>query len=372
MSALSLRRGVDIDTRRFRNAAIVFTLAYLFLILIRLFRPGAFPGGGEKFLDFGLLASLLRATSLPPQDMLVRRGNRPSITTGGHMLAAVFAMLTDTAPRYAYNTALAGYFAAYVTAAWGLSGAIAAELDRPYWVGGGLGAFFVGLAGNLSTPARLLVWILPDGVGRAFADLVGLEVVGLATGPMNFHYWYASRVIHGNAAGDWQLITEFPFFAFLNGDLHAHMMSPVFLLLGVGLAFAIWKRPETDRRGRVLRLLAIVPIGGLLVVTNTWSAPALFGMTALALVFAPAAPWTMFPAGVREFFERALADRPVATETSRVVLAGMLALVVAVLGAISVFPFLTGAASGRSVGFLPSPRSNLGGLPRVRRLHRDR
>ncbi|MFP4530153.1 MAG: DUF2298 domain-containing protein [Halodesulfurarchaeum sp.] len=361
LSLLSVRRGVTIDGRRFRNAAIVFTLAYLLLILIRLYRPGAVPGGGEKFLDFGLLASLLRASTLPPQDMWFA-GETVQYYYGGHMLAAVFALLTDTGPRFAYNTALAGYFAAYVTAAWGLAGAITAELDRPYWVGGALGAFFVGLAGNLSTPARLLVWLLPDRLGTAFAGLLGLEVQGLATGPMNFHYWYASRVIHGNAAGDWQLITEFPFFAFLNGDLHAHMMSPVFLLLGVGLAFAIWKRPETARRGRVLRLLAIAPVVGLLVVTNTWSAPALFGMTVLALLFAPAAPWTVFPAGIRERFDVRLTGRPVATETGRVVTAGGLALVVAVLGALFAFPFLTGAASGRSIGFLPTPRSNLGGL----------
>ncbi|MFW5900869.1 MAG: DUF2298 domain-containing protein, partial [Halodesulfurarchaeum sp.] len=98
LSGVALWSGVEVDFRRYRTAAIVFTLAYLFLILIRLFRPGAFPGGGEKFLDFGLLASLLRATSLPPQDMWFA-GESVQYYYGGHMLAAVFSMLTDTAPR---------------------------------------------------------------------------------------------------------------------------------------------------------------------------------------------------------------------------------------------------------------------------------
>ncbi|MBS3760014.1 DUF2298 domain-containing protein [Halodesulfurarchaeum sp.] len=361
LSGIALWDGVEIDYRRFRTATVVFTLAYLFLILIRLYRPGAFPGGGEKFLDFGLLASLLRATALPPEDMWFA-GESVQYYYGGHMLAAVFAMLTDTAPRFAYNTALAGYYAVYVTAAWGLASVIAAELNRSYWVGGAIGAFFVGLASNLSTPARLLVWLLPDSLGTQFAELFGLEIVGLATGAFNFNYWYASRVIHGDVAGNWQLITEFPFFAFLNGDLHGHMMSPAFLLLGAGLAFAYWKRPAGDRRGRLLRLIAIAPIGGLLVLTNTWSAPAVFGIALLALVFAPATPRSLLPQAISSRIDTALSSKPIRTEVSRIVVATGFALGLAVLGAIAVLPFLTGAASGRSVGFLPTPRSNLGGL----------
>jgi YYY domain-containing protein len=361
LSVFAYRRGINVDVDRFRDAAIVFLLAYLLLIAIRLFRPGAYPGGGEKFLDFGLLASLLRTTVLPPMDPWFA-GESVQYYYGGHLLAAVFATLTDTPARFAYNTALAGYFAAYVTAAWGLAGALAAELDRPYRVGGAFGAFFVGLAGNLSTPARLLVWLLPGESGRAVADLLGLEMVGLANGPLSFNYWYASRVIHADPSGESQLITEFPFFAFLNGDLHGHMMSPAVLLLGAGLAFAYWKRPTADRRGRLLRLLAIAPVGGLLVITNTWSAPAVFGIAALTLLFAPAAPWTLFPRGLSDRIENKVADRPFGVEGGRIGIALSVTIGLALIGALTVLPFLTGAATGRSIGVLPSPRSNLGGL----------
>ncbi|MFW6383781.1 MAG: DUF2298 domain-containing protein [Halodesulfurarchaeum sp.] len=361
LSLWALRRGVSIDRRRYRDAAVVFTLAYLLLIGIRLFRPGAYPGGGEKFLDFGLLASLLRATSLPPMDPWFA-GETVQYYYGGHMLAAVFAELTATPARFAYNTALAGYFAAYVTAAWGLAGNLAARLDRPYRVGGALGAVFVGLAGNLSTPVRFLAGILPGEAGTALARAFGLEITGLAEGPMAFHYWDASRVIHADPAGESQLITEFPFFAFLNGDLHGHMMSPTFLLLGAAFAFAYWVRPAADRRGRWLRLLAVAPIGGLLVITNTWSAPAVFGLTALALYFGPAPPWTLFPEVLRRRMETWTDGRPIAADGTRLGLAILLTAGIAVLGALTVFPFLTGAASGRSIGVLPTPRSNLGGL----------
>ena len=362
LAAVALRSGVQIDRRRYRDAAIVFTLAYLLLILIRLHRPGAVPGGGEKFLDFGLLASLLRSTALPPQDVWFA-GEPVRYYYGGHMLAAVFALLTDTAPRFAYNTALAGYYAAYVTAAWGLAGALTARAGHSYRLGGALGAFFVGLASNLSTPIRFLAWLLPEPAGRQLIDLVGLEFVGLATGPADFNYWYASRVIDATTdPSGWKLITEFPFFAFLNGDLHGHMMSPVFLLLGAALTAAVWHRPATDRRGRILRLSLLAPVGGLLVITNTWSAPAVFGVAWLALLFAPAVPWTLLPRALRERIDGWAETGPLRTDAGRVAVAALIAVLLAVLGALSVAPFLTGAASGRSIGLLPTPRSDLGGL----------
>ena len=361
LSGVAYRRGASIKFDRYRDTAIVFTLAYLLLIGIRLFRPGAYPGGGEKFLDFGLLASLLRGTVLPPIDVWFA-GEPVQYYYGGHMLAAVFSLLTDTPARFAYNTALAGYYAAYVTAAWGLAGALASELGRSYRLGGGFAAIFVGLASNLSTPVRFLVWVLPGRLGTGLADLFGIEVNGLATGVLNFHYWYASRVIHADPSGESQLITEFPFFAFLNGDLHAHMMSPAFLLLGAGLAFAYWQRPVGDRRGRWARLALIAPIGGLLIITNTWSAPAVFGITALTVIFAPAAPWTLLPSRLHSWFDNKLHNRPVYSETARIGFGVLLAAVLSGISAVLVLPFLTGAATGRSIGFLPAPRSNLGGL----------
>lgn len=364
ISAVARWRGVTIDRRRYRDAVLVFTAAYLFLLLIRVFKPGAWPGGGEKFLDFGLLASLLRSTGLPPEDMWFA-GEPVRYYYGGHMLAAVFALLTDTAAKYAYNTAIAGYYAAYVTAAWGLAGAIAAGMDRSYRVAGGLAAFFVAIASNLSPPFRLLIWLLPGSAGTRFAELLSLEVRGLATGPGNFNYWFASRVIDWKVLGgdQWHLINEFPFFAFLNGDLHAHMMSPVLLLLGAGLGYSYWRTPpeETWRR-RILALGTMPPIAGILVVVNTWSFPAAVGVAWLAILFAPASPWTLLPRQLADRIDRFAARRPASRESSRLVVATGIAVVIAALGALVALPFILGPASGRGIGFLPEPRSDLPGL----------
>jgi YYY domain-containing protein len=291
------------------------------------------------------------------------------------MLAAVFTLLTDTPAKYAYNTAIAGYYAAYVAAAWGLAGAIAEGIGRRYRVAGGFAAFFVAVASNLSPPFRLLISLLPDPAGPRLAQLVSLEIRGLATGTDNFNYWFASRVIDWKVIGgdQWHLINEFPFFAFLNGDLHGHMMSPVFLLLGAGLAYSYWRTPASAvLRRRLLVFLTIPPVAGLLLVVNTWSFPAMIGIAWLALVFAPAPPWELLPrpltAPLVRGAERAWKWRSggrlsiARQETGRIGVALIIAAVLAALGALFALPFLTGPASGRGIGFLPEPRSDLPGL----------
>ncbi|AKH97304.1 DUF2298 domain-containing protein [Halanaeroarchaeum sulfurireducens] len=360
-SGLAMRHGVEVHWRRYRDAALVFTLAFLLLVGIRAYDPAVHPVGGEKFLDFGLLASLLRAGSLPPEDMWF--ANEPvQYYYGGHMLAAMFAQLTDTAAKYAYNLALAGYYAAFVTAAWGIGGAMGAGRGGSYGRGGAVAAFFVALASNLSPPIRLLVWALPTTLGDRLADLASIDVKWLATGPSNFHYWFASRVME-RGASDGTFITEFPFFAFLNGDLHGHMMSPVFLLLGVGLAYAYWRTTEEDAFRRAgLVFLAIPPVVGLLLVVNTWSAPALVGITWLTLLFAPTPPWRLLPTRVAARFDRVADAGILRQESARIAVATVLAGVIAALGAISVAPFLLGPATGRSIGLFPESPSRLAGL----------
>ncbi|MFB6268274.1 MAG: DUF2298 domain-containing protein [Halodesulfurarchaeum sp.] len=363
-SWIAISRGLEVQTRRFLDVAIIFAAAFALLVTIRAFKPGIWPGGGEKFLDFGLLASLLRASHLPPEDMWF--ANEPvQYYYGGHMLAALFATLTGTAARYAYNLALPGFYAAYVATAYALAGNIAASRGHSYRGAGLAGAFLVGIASNLSTPLRVIVWVLPDGADSALASLVSLEEAGLALGPRHFDYWMASRVIDWRVInGDqWHLINEFPFFAFLNGDLHAHMMGPVFLLLGVAIAFTYWVTPTERRVKRLLLVLGVFPpVVGLLVVVNTWSVPTLLGILWLTIFFAPASPATLFPKALAGPFETQ-ADHPWwRREIKRGSAATVLTLGAGVMAAISVLPFLLGPASGRGIGVLPHPRSDLAGL----------
>ncbi|WP_247008132.1 DUF2298 domain-containing protein [Halorientalis litorea] len=349
-AAAFYRRRPAIDTAVVGETAAVFAVAFLFLVAIRAVDPAVHPIGGEKFLDFGLLRSLLRAETLPPEDMWFA-GEPVSYYYGGHLLASLLTRLTGTAPRFAYNLALAGFYAMLVTAAYGLAGSLAAHRGTPRRSGAVLGALFVGIASNLSTPVELLAWLLPDGVVAAVAGLLSVDPT-VVNPPAEFNYWDASRVIEGT-------INEFPLFAFLNGDLHAHMMSTPFLLLVGALCFSYYLTPESAlRRRRLLVAGLLPPLAGLLAVVNTWSFPTAGGLTALTLLFAPSDPRTLLPGTLRT---RLTADDWRADESLRTLVAvGGGALVVAV-GVLWSLPFWLGTASTRSVAVLPD-RSPLGPL----------
>jgi YYY domain-containing protein len=149
------------------------------------------------------------------------------------------------------------------------------------------------VASNLATPVRALYGVVPDGVVGALAGLVGADPAnweGSLTAPLSeFSYWGASRVIPGT-------INEFPLFAFLNGDLHAHMMSTPFTLLAATLALSYFRTPEAAlwRRRGLLALVSLV--AAFVAVVNTWSFPTVLGVAWLAVAFAPSDPLTLFSA----------------------------------------------------------------------------
>ena len=281
--------GVDLDRGAAAEVAAVFVAAFLFLVAIRAVDPAVHPGGGEKFLDFGLLQALFRADALPPEDFWFA-GESVAYYYGGHLVSTLLAWLTGTPPRYAYNLALAGFYATLVAAVYDLAGAVAADRLGPgsRRIAGAVAAFFVGIASNLATAAKLALSALPEGLRRSVAESVATTAeytVGeLLAGADSFSYWSASRVIPGT-------VNEFPLFAWLNGDLHAHMMGAPFLVLAAGVGYAVYRTPAAEPRRRAALAFGVVPVlGGFQAIVDTWGFPTVFGLLWLALAFAPASP----------------------------------------------------------------------------------
>jgi len=370
LAVLALASGVavfsdgvdaDVDLRLFGEVAVVFTAAFLFLVAIRSVDAGVHPMSGEKFLDFGLMKTVLRADALPPEDMWFA-GRPVQYYYGGHFLAALLTRITGTEPRFAYNLALSGFYAMLVTAAYGLAGAVGASRGVSRVQAGAFGAFFVGFSSNLSTPGRFVVWLLPDGLSSFLAGLLGFEIDRLAaSGPDGFWYWSASRVIDTT-------INEFPLFAWLNGDMHAHMMSAPFVVLVAALLFSYFRTPEDRTRRRQLLVFgAVPPVAGLLAVVNTWSLPTAGGLAFLTLALAPTAPGTVLPgAGRADETGRETDGDDGASPAWKLELARYWhalagAAGVAVLAVAWSLPFWLGTASTRSVGFFPD-RSSMGEL----------
>jgi len=355
---LELAHGVR-PTGRHAEAAVVFLAAFAFLLAVRAVDPAVYPLGGEKFLDFGLLKSLDRATVLPPEDMWF--ANEPvAYYYGGHLLTALLADLTATPTRFAYNLSLAGFYATLVTATYGLAGAVARERADSWRPAGLAAAFFVGVASNLVTASRLVVASLPPSLQRDVAAAVAARsrytTDGVLGGIDSFSYWTASRVVPGT-------INEFPLFAWLNGDLHAHMMGTAFLLLGAAIAFALYRTPPRDlRRRRLLAFVAVPLLAGLQTVVDTWSMPSLFGLLFLAVALGAADPWPILSKRVAAW-RRNRDDGPLLDELAHLVGALGVAGVAGVLGGALAVPFLLGAGGGREVALLAAAeRTTLPGL----------
>ena len=335
--------------RAYAEVAAVFAVAFLFMLSIRAASPAIAPlplSAGEKFLDYGLLRSLLRSPTLPPEDMWFA-GESVQYYYGGQMLTALLATLTGTAPRFAYNLSLAGVYATLLTTAYGLAGAIAFDHGVPRRTAAGLGAFFVGLAGNLHTAVRVVAWVLPSGAITALPGLRSDHGL-LSWTPSAFSYWDASRVVDG-------AINEFPLFAWLNGDLHAHMITTPFTLLVAGLCYSYWRTPDDDRTRRRRLLLATAPVAGVLAITNTWDFPVAGGLVFLTIAFGPADPATLLPGSTGR---PGPTENRLAEELRRDGLALLGAVTVLVVGGLLVAPFWLSSASTRGLGVFP-PRSDM-------------
>ncbi|AFK18386.1 hypothetical protein E6P09_06355 [Haloferax mediterranei ATCC 33500] len=358
---VQLAADLDIDRRAVAEAAAVFLVAFLFAVALRALDPAVHASGGEKFLDFGLLQSLARASVLPPEDMWFA-GEPVRYYYGGHLVSILLAWLTGTEPEFAYNLALAGFFGFLVTAAFELGRGLSRAAGSHGKFGGLLAAFFVGFASNLVTAVRFAPLALPDSMQRPIAQAIAersqYSVSEVLSGASQFSYWDASRVVPGT-------INEFPLFAWLNGDLHAHMMGTPFLLLAAGLTFAYFRTPEDAVGERRLLVGVTTLVGALQVVVDTWSFPSVFGVLFLGLVFAPARPSTLLLS--RDRLRALVGDNAVASEVARIL--GTV-LVVGLAGGAAVAlasPFLLGAVAGggseRTIEILtPTQRSGFGSL----------
>lgn len=361
---------VGIERRPAVEAAVVFTLAFVGLVVVRAVDPGIHPSGGEKFLDYGLLASLLRASSLPPEDFWFA-GEAVQYYYGGHMLSAVLSMLTGTEAAYSYNLALAGWYAMLVTAVYGFAGSLGSSVGLSRRRTGVLGGFFVGVASNLQTPFRALLWLLPDETAQSIAAWVNVSIEGFAVSPAEFSYWNASRVIPGVPGNpdSYRIATEFPLFAWLNGDLHAHMISTPFLVAVATLCFSYYRSQPSERSLRTALLGVSAVLAGLIGFINTWSLPTAFGVVWLTLLFAPSPPgsrWLSSRVGVPAqlpFVRRFDAWREgwVTRELRRAGSAFLTVGALAPIGLAATLPFWLGPASGRAIGVV-SGQTRLGPL----------
>ena len=246
-----------VRARLFWAAEAVFAVTFAAAVLLVAYSPDVWLT--EKPMDMAFLNAANRAETFPPEDPWFA-GSDLNYYYLGHLAMAVIVRLGDLPADEGYNVAVAALLALTATAVFTLAATLWAAARGPQRaVRAGLGAVaLVVVLGNLEG-ARIL---LADG------------------GPLREYDWFAaSRVID-------DAITEFPWFSFLLGDLHAHVLAVPFTVLALAFALqVVLDGPRLAPRGRALaELLAAALALGILYAVNAWSYPVTAGVLALAVL----------------------------------------------------------------------------------------
>jgi YYY domain-containing protein len=313
-----LRDEIKTNWRYFLKVEIITLVAFVFFILVRVGNPDLWHPfkGGEKPMDFSYLNAVLKSTTFPPYDPWFA-GGYINYYYYGFLIVGVPIKLLGIVPEVAYNIALAIWYSLLISGAfsvgWNLylgiprSRALSVgekthkQVYRTALAAGLVTAIGLGLLGNLGTVRLILNGYQRLASAGAALDEAGLGqriawsfqgfVQFLRGSPMPFYpgdwYWFPSRVIPGEP------ITEFPYFTFIYGDLHAHLIAfPITIFaiswsLSVVLSKAVWAKK--DGRLKWLGTLTSFFVGGLVIgalrPTNTWDFYTYLVLASAALVY---------------------------------------------------------------------------------------
>ncbi|PDW03443.1 hypothetical protein CJ255_08930 [Candidatus Viridilinea mediisalina] len=260
------------------TAEVVFLVFLLIGLGLRWLNPDLWhpARGGEKPMDLAYLNAVLKSGAFPPYDPW-HAGGYLNYYYFGFVLVGALTHLSGVVPSIAYNLAVATIMALTALGAWGVVYNLMAPRllgsaetpppaqERRALLAGGLAPVLLLLLGNLAQA----IWYLS-----------GYAQTQASRGRGEWAYWDATRIVAGT-------VNEFPFFTFLFGDLHAHMLVLPLSLALLGLAVAYATDPLHCVGAATRRLLFYVGSMGLLVgairATNTWDYPTFVGLTALIM-----------------------------------------------------------------------------------------
>ncbi len=292
------------------NIRFVITVEFLFFLsfavwaFIRANNPEMTSAGGEKWMEVAFINAILRSPSFPPHDPWLS-GYAISYYYFGYVLTSMMAMLSSTPASIAHNLMLSLVFALSVIGAFGLL----YNLLGAYWKKNDNSNILSAIFGPLmllivSNAEGFLELLHSYGVGWSgtnnfwtwlnLKDLNTAPIQPYGWAPRFYFWWRASRVVQDfDLRGNFlEIIDEFPFFSYLLGDLHPHVLAMPFGLMaaamGLNLYLGGWKgvteifKIKIPVRRDGLILMSIV-LGGLAFL-NTWDFPIFLAIISGALV----------------------------------------------------------------------------------------
>ncbi|MBI4316721.1 MAG: hypothetical protein HY679_12370 [Chloroflexi bacterium] len=244
---------------------VLFVVAFAAWAYVRALNPNiTFT---EKPMEFAFLNSVLRTGALPPGDPWLS-GFAISYYHFGYIIMGMLIAVSGVLPSVGFNLGIALLFALTAVSAFGIVfNLIATVLTRcqqpaandPQRVAHGqppitngavwpalLGPLFM-LTGNFNGALEVLHKAgLFSPAFWAWLDIKWTNqppVPGGGWMPDRFLWWWqASRVIHdrGLTGAEVEVIDEFPFFSFLLGDMHPHVLGLPFVFLAIAFALNLF------------------------------------------------------------------------------------------------------------------------------------
>lgn len=302
------------------TAEILFLAAFAFMAFVRSANPEL--TSTEKPMELAFISAILRSPSFPPQDPWLS-GYAISYYYFGYVITAMLAKLTGVPGSLAHNLMTSLIFALSAIGSFGILYNLLARTKTvddntqtvvsSSWSSVGSALFaplFLLLVSNFGAllevlHRRGLFWVTDPATGQlssTFWTWLDMKELSLPP-PAPFQWepdrylwwWRSSRVLqdYDMLGNPLEVIDEFPFFSFLLGDLHPHVLAIPFTLLAIAVALNIFLggwRGIIDLFGVRLRIspegfaFSALVLGGLAFL-NTWDILVAAALIVLAYVF---------------------------------------------------------------------------------------
>jgi YYY domain-containing protein len=257
---------------------ILFLAAFAFLAFVRSANPEL--NGTERPMELAFINGILRSPTFPPQDPWLS-GYAISYYYFGYVMTAMLARISGIPGSLAHNLMTSLIFALGAIGSYGILYNLLSKdrgpktedrdannddaeptVHRPPSTVHALALFaplFLLLVSNFGALLEILhqgglFWAKDPATGEYSSRLwTWLDLMELSQPPMlPFHFlpldrylwwWRSSRIIQDyNMVGTWtgDVIDEFPFFSFLLGDLHPHVLAIPFSLLAIAVSLNLF------------------------------------------------------------------------------------------------------------------------------------
>ena len=285
----------------------VFFLIFFIGILFKYVNPDLWHPfrGGEKPMDLSYFTAVIRSPFMPPYDPWYAQGQM-NYYYWGFVLLGTVAKIVTAIPSVSYNIAGAILYGILGITTFSVvfnlihitsfSNFIKKKYSdvqsskyiwRKSLIGGLFGVLFVCFLGNLDGVIQIIKW--------SFDYFLNI------TGSFSFDYWKSSRIIENlenipaNLLRFWipqrdyvdisPHITEFPYFSFLFGDLHAHVISMPIAVTVLGLIMNLFILLKNNYlKASLIGTIVLGVLLGSLLATNLWEGPTYFFISLIVIV----------------------------------------------------------------------------------------